>query len=221
MLGQRQRPILLAVAAIVVIWLLAITGYTIAQNTIVTADKVRAYVASVNLGGLPATGRAQALERLTTMLRAMSPEQRQEVRLDRTAYRWFDQMTDAEKKAFIEATMPANFKQMLSAFEQLPPDRQRRMLEQTFRQLRATGGGLPPGANGFPQFNPDMLITMRTDGLSNAYSQSSAETQVELAPVLEELQRVMQTGGRFRGPDARGSYGDGRSTNPPPTKGAK
>jgi hypothetical protein len=221
MLNQQQRAVVWGAVAIAVIWLLAITGYTIARSTIVTADKVRAYVASVNLTGLSAAGRANALQRLSAMLRALSLEERQEVRLDRTAYRWFDNMTEEEKGAFIEATMPAGFKQMLSAFEQLPADRQRRVIDQTLRQLRATGAGMPPGTNGFPQLDADFLIRMQTDGLTDAYSRSSAETQVELAPVVEELQRVMQTGGRFRGPDSRASYGDGRSTNPPAAKGSK
>jgi hypothetical protein len=221
MLSQRQRPVVLAVAAIAVIWLLAIAGYTIAKNTIVTANKVRAYVASVNLTGLPAPERVAAIQKLVKLLAALPLEDRQAVRMDRTAYRWLGEMTEEEKGAFIEATMPAGFKQMLSAFQQLPADRQRRVIDQTFRQLRATGAGTPSGTNGIPQINADLLIRMQTDGLNNAYSQSSAETQVELAPVLEELQRVMQTGGRFRGPDSRASYGDGRSTNPPAAKGSK
>ena len=221
MLSQRQRPVVFAVAAIAMIWLLAITGYTIAKSTIVTADKVRAYVASVNLAGLPATERATAIQKLVKLLAALPLEDRQAVRLDRTAYRWLDQMTGEEKRAFIEATMPAGFKQMLSAFEQLPADRQRRVIDQTFRQLRATGPGLPSGTNGLPQLDMDLLTRMQTDGLNNAFTQSSAETQMELAPVLEVLQQVMQTGRGFRGSDSRASFSDERSTNAPATKGSK
>jgi len=42
MLSQRQRPVLVAVAALALIWVAAIAGYKIAQNIKVTPDKVRA-----------------------------------------------------------------------------------------------------------------------------------------------------------------------------------
>jgi len=124
-----------------------------------------------------------------------------------------------KKKAFIEATMPANFKQMLSAFEQLPPDRQRRMLEQTFRQLPPRVGACR-GRQRFSAVHPDMLITMRTDGLSNAYSQSSAKHRWNWRRSWRNCSGSCKPAEDFAAGCA-GSYGDGRSTNPPPTKGAK
>ncbi len=218
MLSQRQRPVPLAVAAIAVIWLLAIAGYTIAKNTIVTADKVRAFVASVNLTGLSAAERGAAIQKLVRLLAALPLEDRQAVRMDRTAYRWLGEMTGEEKRAFIEATMPAGFKQVLSAFDQLPADRQRRMIDQTLRQFQAASGSAPWGTNGPAQLDPELLMRMRAEGLRNSYQESPTELQVEMAPVLEELQRVMQTGGRFRG---RGPAGDGRGTNTPASKGSR
>lgn len=39
MFSQRQRPILLAVAALVVIWAVAIAGYEIAKHAKITPEK--------------------------------------------------------------------------------------------------------------------------------------------------------------------------------------
>jgi hypothetical protein len=141
------------------------------------------------------------------MLNALSFEERQKVRLERIAWAWLDQMTEEEKGKFIEATMPTGFKQMLTAFEQLPEDKRRRTVQDAMVRLRETQtrllagvAELPPGAtNGVPSLSPELQAKIRTMGLNAFYSQSSAQTKAELAPVLEELQRVMESGRPFRG----------------------
>ena len=155
MLSQRHRPILLAGAALILIWLAAMAGYAIARRAKVTPEKVQAYVQSVDFAHLSATDRAKAIKKLADMLNALSLEERQRLRMDRTAYRWFELMTEAEKGGFLEATMPTGFKQMLGAFEEMPEDKRRRVVDQAIKQMKdarekmvATGQMPPQGTNG-------------------------------------------------------------------------
>jgi hypothetical protein len=108
MSNPRQRLVLLAMAALVVIWVVAIAGYKIARNAEVTPEKVRAYAESVDLSQLSAADRAAAIRKLAAMLNALSLEQRQNLRLERM--NWFEKMTEAEKGEFLEATLPTGFK---------------------------------------------------------------------------------------------------------------
>lgn len=204
MLSQRQRALVRAVAGLVVIWTLAVSGFYIAKNAKVTADKVRDYVESVDLSKLDAAARAKALEELARKINALSLEERQQLRLERTAYQWFEQMTEEEKGAFIEATMPTGFKQMITAFEELPEERRRRTIDEALKRLRETSGRLQAGTEAIrggtnePPISEELQARVRAIGLKSFYSESSAQTKAELAPVLEELQRVMERGGRFR-----------------------
>jgi len=190
-----------------VLWAVALTGYVIAKNSRVTAEKVRAYAEAVDLSKLSAADRAKALKKLADMLNALSLEERRQARLGRLPSLWFDQMTEEEKSAFIEATMPTGFKQMLAAFEQLPEDKRHKTIDDTLKRLKeaeakaATNSGQPAsaGTNGSPQLSPELEAKVRSIGLQTFYSQSSAQTKAELAPVLEELQRVMESGRPFRG----------------------
>jgi len=205
MVNQRWRPVFISALAIIAIWILAIIGFTVARNSRMTAERVRAYMESVDLGKLSSAQRARAIQKLADKLNALSLEERRRAQLERVAQAWFDQMTEAEKSKFLEATMPAGFKQMLTAFEQLPEEQRRRTIEDTLRRLKESrarvqaGEGFPEGTNGPPPVSKDLQAKIRNMDLNAFYSQSSAQTKAELAPVLEEMQRVMESGRPFRG----------------------
>ncbi len=206
MSSQRWRPVLLAGLAVLAIWGLALAGYSYAKNSRMTAEKVKAYADSVDLSKLSGEARAKAIRRFADKLNALSIEERRKARLERVTWAWFDQLTEEEKAEFIDATMPTGFKQMLSSFEQLPEDKRKRSIDEAVRHLReaqtrwqAGSGEAPPGTNGPPVLSPELQAKIRTLGLKTFYSQSSAQTKAELAPVLEELQRVMESGRPFHG----------------------
>jgi len=204
---QRWRPVGLAILAIAGLWAVASIGFSLAKNSRVTAEKVRAYAASQDLRQLSGDARARAIQRLAELLNRLSPDERRKARLDRVAWDWFEQMTESEKGAFIDATMPTGFKQMLTSFEQLPEEKRRRAVADALRQLHqaqtqeraAAGEAFPGDTNASPILSPELQAKLRTVGLQTFYSQSSAQTKAELAPVLEELQRVMESGRPFRG----------------------
>src|ERR1051326_2198546 len=206
MLSQRWRPVLLSSLAVLAIWTVAMVGYQFAKNARVTVAKVKAYAASTDLSKLSGEARAKAIRKLADMLNALSLEERRKARLDRLTGSWLEQMSESEKSSFIEATMPTGFKQMLDAFEQLPEDKRKRTIDDALRQLREArnriendeGEPAPEGTNAPPPLSPELQAQIRTIGLKTFYSQSSAQTKAELAPVLEELQRVMERGRPLR-----------------------
>ena len=206
MSNQRRQFVLRAVLALVGVWLLAAIGFFIAKNAKMTADKVQHYVASVDFGKLSAEDRARAIQKLADKINALSWDERQRLQIGRGALGWFDEMTEEEKGRFIDATMPTGFKQMLSAFEEMPQERRQRMIDESLRRLRDASSaieeaspGRPAGPDGQYVFSEELQKKIRTIGLKTYYSESSAQTKAELAPMLEQLQKVMESGGRFRG----------------------
>jgi len=205
MVSQRWRPVFISAFAVIAIWILAIIGFTVAKNSRLTAEKVRAYMESVDLSKLTSAQRDRAIQKLADKLNALSLDERRRAQLEGVAQAWFDKMTEAEKSKFLEATMPAGFKQMLAAFEQMPEDQRRRTIEDTLRRLKESrahiqaGEGNLEGTNAPPPVSKELQAKIRTMGLAAFYTQSSAQTKAELAPVLEEMQRVMESGRPFRG----------------------
>lgn len=205
-MNQRQRFVVWAVAAIAGIWVLAWGAHLYLDHIKMTAEKVRAYMDSVDFAHLTGDARARALKNLEDKLNALSYEERQRLRAEHLTDKWFAAMTDDEKAQFIEATMPTGMKQMLTAFEQMPEDKRHQMIDDSLKQLReanqraAANGGAAPrnGTNGPPPLSPELEAKVRTIGLNSFYSQSSAQTKAELAPVLEELQKAMESGRNLR-----------------------
>jgi hypothetical protein len=200
MLSHRQHAIVGAAAALVGIWAVAVAGYFMARHSRMTAEKVAAYAASVDLRQLSGAARANAIQDLADRINALPFEERQRLRAGRMAEAWFNEMTDEEKARFIEATLPTGFKQMINAFEQMPEEKRRKAIDDALRRLREANGqaGGPRfvgrNATNRPPLSPELEAQVRTIGLKTFYSQSSAQTKAELAPLLEELQRAMESG---------------------------
>jgi hypothetical protein len=203
MLSARWRPIVYATVGVVLLWALALGGFTLARNARVTPEKVRAFVEKTDLSKLSPAQRVSAIEKLARMLNSLSLEERRRAHLDQVTGRWFEQMTEAEKSAFLEATMPTGFKQMLTAFEQLPEEKRKEAIDNTLRRLKsaqarsASGGSTNSSGTNTVALSPELEAKVRSIGLQTYYSQSSAQTKAELAPVLEELQRTMESGRAF------------------------
>ena len=198
-MSPRYKFLLYGVAGFVAIWLAALGVHQFAASRKVTVDKIRSYAGSVDLSRLSAAERAKAIARLAAMLNALSYDERREARMGRLWEKWFAQMTDAEQAQFVELTMPTGFKQMVGAFEKMPEERRQRAISDALRsmreaqaQMKKTGG--QPASTNTLVLSEDLQQRIATIGLKTFYSDSSAQTKAELAPVLEEMQRMMEEG---------------------------
>jgi hypothetical protein len=207
MSSQRHRPILIAVIVLAIAWLVAWAGYSFAQSRRITADKVAKFLNSTDLKSLSGDARASALRRLAEQMNALPFEERRKARLDERWREWFEMMTDQEKADLIDATMPSGFKQMLASFENLPEDKRQKAIKDAIRDLKksrdemeAERGDSPfrLGTNGTPALSEELQQKIVTTGLKSFYSSASAQTKAEMAPLLEEMQRAMESGRLFR-----------------------
>lgn len=209
MISRQYRPVVWGAGILLGVWLLAWAGLAIAEHMKVTADKVLAYMDGTDFSKLTGDARKRAIKRLADMMNALTPEERRKARLQRL--KWFEEMTDAEKGEFIDATMPTGFKQMISGFEQLPEDQRKRVVADSMRRMKEArekleSGEIDPSQMRGPgndprmqELSPELQKKVITAGLSTFYSQSSAQAKAELAPLLEEIQRSMERGAAFRG----------------------
>ena len=206
-MSPRSRPFAIALAVLATAWGLAYGGFSLARHLKPTPEKVRAFLHSVDFSRLTGPQRAEVLLKLAKMLNALTLEERREARVDGEMAKWFAAMTDAEKTGFMEATMPSGFQQMFTAFEQMPADKRRkavddsvkRMREQREKAAQAGPEDVASADTGKPAELPAELREKAVQiGLKTFYDTGSAQMKAELAPMLEEMQRSMESGQLFR-----------------------
>lgn len=206
-MNARYRPAGLALIAVLAVWVLAWGGYALSDHFKMTADKLRAYLSQNDLARMSADARAKALRDLADKINALSPEERRRARLEGLWSKWFAEMTDDERAQFLDATLPSGFHQMLASFEQQPAEKRRKAIDNAIKQLQDARDQEPPppntsdssGTNKPPVLSPDLQKRVMMIGLGSVYSDSSAQTKAELAPLLEEIQKSMENGRMFRG----------------------
>src|SRR6185369_6723346 len=208
MAKHRRRTFLWALAGMVVVWIIALGGYFISRQSQVTAEKVAAYLQAVDLNRISGEERAKVLRDLANQMKALPIEERRRARLEGDWSKWFDAMTEEEKGTFIEATMPSGFKQMLASFEQLPEDKRKLAITRAIKDMQKaresidgpafTRTNLWRGTNTSTELSEDLQQKVVKIGLKSFYSESSAQSKAELAPLLEEMQRTMESGALFR-----------------------
>jgi len=183
----------MAAAAIVLVWLLCWAGYSIAKKSQMTREKLNRYLQSIDLEKMSAAERAKALQALLDKWNAMSLEDRRHWHID---HDWFARLTDAEKALIIEGMVPAQIKLELNAFEQLPKEQRQRIIDRAMKQIKeaSANAGAGQGGAGDSGLSPELEAKVRTMGLSAIYSQSSAQSKVELAPLLNEIQQQLESG---------------------------
>ncbi len=209
MVNEQKRFFIWALGFILFVWIVAFAGFKIVEVYKVTPSKVSHHIITTDLSKLSPEERKRALDKLASMINSLQYEDRRRMRLDSDWRRLFDQMTEKEKDDFIEKTMPSGFKQMIEAFEKLPEEKRKKIINDALRRLKEAQETMTAessrdkiarqnwGSN-TPVVSPELEQKVKALGLKTFYNESSAQTKAELAPVLEEIQRLMERGNPLR-----------------------
>ncbi len=193
---------LFAALALVAVWMATVTAFHFSGKARMTAEKIRQFTLATDLTNLSPADRDEKIRALADRVNALPFDERLKWRRTDEWKKWFAEMTEAERRQFIVATLPTGFKQTLEAFDQLPADQRRQFVADAIQRLREDGAAginqslADYGPGGPPPLSPELEKQARVLGLQEFYSDSSAESKAELAPLLEEMQRQLQAGGQ-------------------------
>ena len=129
--------------------------------------------------------------RAEDQLNEVSFEDRQQLERSGATRRFFLSLTPAEQMAFLDATLPADFRQLMEAFNKMEPAKRKEFVSRALDEMRKHEGEEHPHG----EFDEQAGQRIADQGLKAFYSTADADTKLDLAPLVEQMQRNLQMGG--------------------------
>ena len=177
--------------ALAAVWAVAAGIIYGLHATTPTAASVSSYLAQTDLTRLQGRERARAIEKVADQLNGVSIEERGKIERGGKLRRFFLGLRPDEQQAFLDSTLPAGFKQLMEAFNKMEPEKRRRFVERALEDMKKRGSeGRPSDAD------PKLHEQVVNQGLRSFYSDASPDVKLDLAPLIEQMQRNLQLGGQ-------------------------
>lgn len=181
-----------------VIWGVVFLITTIAGARKPTAEKVEKFQNENRLSEIDdPEERREVVEKMATMLNQMEASEvsllaeREESDPRRDFFR---SMNEDEQRLFMERRVGRAFEQIMESFNEMEREERKRIVERSLKQMRENDTG--PGGERLEEADPEIVEKMTEAGLKAYYEDASVETKIDLAPLMEEMQRSM---GKWRG----------------------
>jgi len=177
------------VSVLLIIW--AIVGGVIywAHSAKPTPDSVMNYLANHPIGNQSAGDRRRVMDNVADQLNHLAYEERREVRMRRNLDGFFRELTPDEQNRFLDLTLPTGFKQMMDALNKMTPEKRKAFVGKALEDMKKHEGEEPPDGRKDLDANGQKIIDQ---GFRSFYSEASADVKMDVAPLVEQLQKNLQ-----------------------------
>jgi lauroyl/myristoyl acyltransferase len=156
-----------------------------------TAESVTKLAASIASQPLPEAERARQLDTLASQVNRLNFQERRQLALSRGLDPVFEQMTDEERQSFLDRTLPQGFAQIIEVFNKMSPEERRAAVERALDDLRRAEAESTEldWSRARARLEDGSLQRVVEQGFQAYLQTASAETKLDLAPVIEQIQQ--------------------------------
>lgn len=188
MLNRIPRPWLAAALGIAALWV-AFAGFSaLTAGWETTPETVLAQVEAQPLK--TAADRDANLRALADSVNRLPGAARMNPDLGEALRREFETMTPQEQTLYLDLTLPRGFEELMLAFNAMEGPERRRIVSEAAARMdeeMARAGGRPPEG-----LDEGQLQRVVDQGMKAFLSDASAETKLDLQPLVHRMQGVMQ-----------------------------
>lgn len=180
------------------LWVLVWGGMKLAGGRTATAERAEKLIAKANFEDRSeAEGsadekkrRREDLKEFAEVLNRMDLRERERMREKRVGEDLFNKLSSDERTYFVELTLTASMKRMMQAFDEMEPEKRNKFAQRALKNMEEGRDGADLAE--MREENPELLRKITAEGMKAFYQDSSAETKLDLAPVMEAFSEAMQ-----------------------------
>ncbi len=175
--------------ALAAVWLVAGLGIWWLHATRPTVQSVSTFLDRSDIAAKTGRDRERIIHRAENQLNDLTPEGRGELQKNGSTRRFFGALSREEQGAFLDATLPADFRQLMEVFNKMEPAKRKQFVTRAMEEMKKHAGDEPP-----PGVDDDTRAKIVDQGLKSFYADANADTKIDLAPLIEQMQRSLQFG---------------------------
>ena len=197
---MKKRVLLQGLVACVLIWLVTLGAQSLFGGLKPSAEKLQAQVREANFADwseveqLPDTAEArlrdEQLREIAGTLNALDFREREKLRDVGGDRQFFDRLAKPEQLLFYELTYAEAIKRMMEALDGLPAEERKRFVEKGLQEIE--DGVAQEDLARMKELGDDLLERATEEGFKEYMQTASAETKMDLAPLMEAMNETMQ-----------------------------
>ncbi|HYR58724.1 MAG TPA: hypothetical protein VEO95_08855 [Chthoniobacteraceae bacterium] len=173
-----------AALVLAAIWVVAGGAIFWARSAKVTPASVTSYLDAHPVENQPPPERAKVIAKVADQMNALTYEERREMRMGKRLDGFFKSLTPGEQSSFLDRTLPTGFKQMMESLNKMEPLKRKQFVERALRDMREH-----EGEDSRLDQNARKIID---EGFKSFYSDASVQVKMDVAPLIEQLQKNLQ-----------------------------
>ena len=193
---MKKKPILIGLLVIATLWLAVwgVSGW--ASDRKATADRVAEMIEESNFDDWSsemsdagdADGRRGRLEQIAEVFNRLDLRERERLQDSRAGLKLFQRLNPSERIYFLELTLTKSMERMMEAFDKMDPKERQRLVEKSLRDMEGQGG---EDLVRLKEEDPEVIDRIVKEGLAAYYQNASAETKMDLAPLMDAFGEML------------------------------
>lgn len=166
----------------------------------ITSARVDREIAAANFGdwsngqaerdGIEAKRREGALREIAEMVNRLDFQEREKNRENRSGEAFFRKLSPEEKGLFIDLTVMESMSRFMQSLDAMTPEQRKKFVEQGLKEIRE--GRTEAEMARADELGEDLLNKISEEGMKAYFQKSSADTKLDLAPLMEAMNEAMQ-----------------------------
>ncbi len=180
------------------IWILVFAVRSIAASKKITAERLQNEISELAFddwsedsgSSSEAEERENEIRRIADMVNRLDFEERQKNRENQSAEDFFRKLDAREKNLFVDLTIVETMGRFMEALDQMPPEQRKEFVQKGLSEIQE--GRTEADMARAQEMDEDLLTKISEEGMRAYFNEASADTKLDLAPLMEAMNEVMQ-----------------------------